>query len=117
MSSVPPPPPPPPFGGDQGPGPTPGGPAIQNYLVLNIIATVVGVFCCDLIGGIPAIIGIVMATQVTKLAEAGDIAGAQSKANTAKILAIVSLALGGLGLVLNIIGFATGSFNYNFSTN
>ena len=84
---------------------------MQNYLVLTIIGTVLGFFCCDFIGAIPGIIGIVFATQVNKLAAAGDIAGAQAKANQAKILGIVSIALGAVGLVINIIALATGNWN------
>lgn len=84
---------------------------MQNYLVLTIIGTVLGLFCCDIIGAIPGIIGIVFATQVNKLAAAGDIAGAQAKANQAKILGIVSIALGAVGLVINIIALATGNWN------
>lgn len=112
MSSVPPPPPPPPDGGYAAPPPASGGAPIHNYLVLNIIATVFGVLCCDILGGIPGIVGIVFATQVNKLAAAGDIAGAQSKANTAKILAIVSIALGALGLVVNLVAAVTGNWNF-----
>jgi hypothetical protein len=124
MSSVPPPPPPPPPGGGDFNAPPPppsgnfgaqppaaGGAPMQNYLVLTIIGTVLGLFCCDIIGAIPGIIGIVFATQVNKLAAAGDIAGAQAKANQAKILGIVSIALGAVGLVINIIALATGNWN------
>ncbi|MFZ4514848.1 MAG: CD225/dispanin family protein [Acidimicrobiia bacterium] len=97
-----------------GGAPAPGG-QIQNYLVLNIIGTAFAVLCCCFVGGIPGIIGIVFSTQVNKLAASGDMAGAMSKANTAKILGIISIALGALGLVGWIINIVTGGWNFSTS--
>jgi hypothetical protein len=66
----------------------PPGPAIQNYLVFAILATV---FCC-LPAGIPAI---VYAAQVNGKLQVGDVAGAQIASNNAKMWCLIS---GGLGL-------------------
>jgi hypothetical protein len=111
MSSFPPPPPSPPGGGFNAPPPPTGGAPIQNNLVIAIIGTVLGFFCCCF-GVIPGAIGIYFATQVSKLAAAGDLAGAESKAKTAKILGIVGIALGATGIVLNIISAITGNWNF-----
>lgn len=71
----------------------------ENNLTLAIIATVLGICspCC--VGLILGIIAIVMATQVKKKFEAGDHAGAEKNAKTAKILAFVAIGL----TVLNLI--------------
>jgi len=81
----------------------PGGAAV-NYLVYAILTTVV---CCPATG-IPAII---YASQVNTKLQLGDVAGAQTASNNAKMWCWISLALGlitllgyGLLLVIGIYG-------------
>jgi interferon-induced transmembrane protein len=82
----------------------PGGAAVPNYLVYAILTTVV---CCPATG-IPAII---YASQVNTKLQLGDVAGAQTASNNAKMWCWISLALGlitlvgyGLLLVIGIYG-------------
>ncbi|MCY9782969.1 CD225/dispanin family protein [Nocardiopsis sp. EMB25] len=114
MSYGPPPPgnpgpPPPPPGGGYGPppgnggyGPPPGGtggygampPSAEppkNFLVFNIL----GLFGCTIL----AIVGLVFAIQVNSKWQAGDYAGAESAAKTAKILGIISF----IGFCLTVV--------------
>lgn len=110
---VPPPPPPPPSGGSpdvRTPGPVPYDaaamaagrpPKPDNYLVWSILATL---FCC-LIGGI---IAIIYSTQVDSKYNAGDYAGAESAAKTAKTWVIVSVAIGAVGVLAYLGFFAVG---------
>jgi hypothetical protein len=82
----------------------PGGAAVPNYLVYAILTTVV---CCPATG-IPAII---YASQVNTKLQLGDVAGAHTASNNAKMWCWISLALGlitlvgyGLLLVIGIYG-------------
>src|ERR1700758_1097610 len=78
---------------------------VENYLVFAILATV---FCC-LPTGIPAII---YAAQVNSKLQAGDLAGAQTASNNAKIWCWVSVALGlgvtVLWVILMMLGIVSG---------
>ncbi len=71
----------------------PPGPAVPNYLVFAILATVL---CC-LPAGIPAI---VYAAQVNGKLQAGDIAGAQMASKNAKLWCLISAGVG-----VAVIGF------------
>lgn len=78
----------------------------NNYMTLNIIATVLGfITCCAscCIPGIIGIVGIVFSSQVSTKYLAGDYEGAESSAKTAKILAIISLVIIGVSFVGSII--------------
>lgn len=77
----------------------------KNWLTENIVATVVGLFCCCGVNAITGVIGIVFSTQVDTKYNAGDYAGAESSANTAKIMFYVTAGLVALGVILNIISF------------
>lgn len=70
----------PPPGGPGGPPPSSEPP--KNYLVFNII----GLFGCTIL----AVIGLVFALQVSSKWQIGDYQGAESAANTAKIMGIIS---------------------------
>ncbi|MEY9212927.1 CD225/dispanin family protein [Thermobifida halotolerans] len=86
MSYGPPGPPPGGYGPPPGSYPSGGQPAAQppkNYLWMNIL----GIFGCTIVG----IIGLVFALQVNSKWNMGDYAGAESAANTAKILGIIGL--------------------------
>ncbi len=76
------------------------------WIILNIVMIVLG--CCCSFSGIAGIIGLVFAIQGSNAVKAGDLATAQSKLKTAKILFFVSL---GLFVVGNILGIVTGLFS------
>lgn len=76
-------------------------PKPDNYLVMSIIATVIGFCSC-----LPLILGIVaviFSTQVDSKYNMGDYAGAQNASKTAQILSIISLVLAILGGVITFI--------------
>jgi hypothetical protein len=83
----------------------PPGATVQNYLVFAILATV---FCC-LPTGIPAII---YAAQVNSKLQAGDLAGAQTASNNAKMWCWISAGLGlgtmVLWMMLMMLGVLSG---------
>lgn len=78
---------------------------IQNYLVFAILTTIL---CC-LPTGIPAI---VFAAQVNSKLQAGDLAGAKSASNNAKLWCWISFGIGlGCGvlwLMLFMLGVLSG---------
>ncbi len=76
-------------------------PAINNYLVPSILATI---FCCWPLG-IPAIIN---AAKVNQLLAMGDIHGAQEAARKAKMWTIWSVASIGVVVVLYAIAAIIG---------
>ena len=97
MSYVPPP--------ASAPAPAPG--SIPNYLAWSIIATVLATcLCCPL--GLVGIVAIVFANKVNTLLNQGDIAGAQRASASAKTWCWVATALAIIGLLINIVMFATG---------
>jgi len=73
----------------------------DNYLVLAIVGTVLGL--CSCIGLILGIIAIVFATQVDSKYTMGDYDGALKASNNAKILSYIALGFGILGVIINII--------------
>jgi hypothetical protein len=89
------------------PASTPAPGSIPNYLAWSIIATVLATcLCCPL--GLVGIVAIVFASKVNTLLNQGDIAGAQRASANAKTWCWVATALAILGLVINIVIFATG---------
>jgi hypothetical protein len=78
---------------------------IQNYLVFAILSTVL---CCPATG-IPAII---YAAQVNGKLQAGDLAGAKTASNNAKMWCWVSFGIGLAGtvlwLLLMVLGILSG---------
>jgi len=86
--------------------------SIPNSLAWSIISTVLATcLCCPL--GLLGIVGIVFSTKVNSLLAQGDIDGARRASNTAKTWCWVTTGLAILGLVINIIYFATvGSAGY-----
>ena len=85
-------------------------------MVPSIIGTIGGfLFCCLL--GLPAgIAAIVFGNKVDSLWNMGDYQGAQAASEKAKLWMIVAAVLAGLGLIANIILFATGSYDATFNT-
>ena len=94
----------------------PSGGKPQNFMVPSIIATIGGfLFCCLL--GLPAgIAAIVFGNKVDSLWNMGDYQGAQAASEKAKLWMIVAAVLAGLGLIANIILFATGSYDATFNS-
>lgn len=105
MSEMPPPPPMPMQG-------QPAGGPPQDYTTLAIVAMIIGL-CTSCIGLITGIIAVVQANKAKSLYAAGDVPGSYSAANTAKILVFVTFGLAALGLLVNLILFASGNFYYN----
>lgn len=88
-------------------------PVRQNWLPWAIVATVLG-FLGSCIGAIFGIIGIVQANKANNLYAAGfDIEGNQAN-STAKIMSIIGLVLGGIGLILSGYLWKTGLNMYSF---
>lgn len=73
----------------------PGGAAGEVNTTLPLILNIVGILCCACFP--VGIVGLVFAIQANTAKKAGDIMTAQSKAKTALICGIVSVALGVLG--------------------
>ncbi len=73
---------------------------VPNNMVLAIIATIVSIIGCCLPHGI---VSLIFAMQVNKKAAAGDMEGAANSARQAKLFAWISIAVGAICLVLNII--------------
>jgi len=114
MSSIPPPPPgsygtpePPPYG-----APPPGTPlapgTVPNHLAWSIVATVLSLCLCCIIGTIPGIVAIVFAAKVNTLLGQGDLAGAQRASSTAKTWCWVTTGLCIVGLLWTIYSFTLG---------
>lgn len=80
-------------------------PAVQNYLVFAILATVL---CCLPTG----IVAIVYAAQVNGKLQMGDYAGAQAASSNAKMWCWISFGLGLatiiISIVLSMLGMLTG---------
>jgi|GEM_PF-1323283 len=84
----------------------PGGTPPPNFLVGNIIVTVLS-SCSSCLGLILGIIGIVFSSKVKKTFEAGDIEGSLKASKTAKMMFIIGLILLILGAIITIIVFAS----------
>ena len=69
-----------------------------------LIVSIIGFFCC---GGVFAIPGLIFAIMATTSFNAGNIADAEQKANTAKWLSIGAIVL---AVIVIILGFAFGVF-------
>lgn len=79
-------------------------PMPNNYMALSIISTILGIcgsICC--INLILGIIAIVFSAQVKTKYNRGDYYGALKASKNAKILSIIALVLGVIGLAANIV--------------
>lgn len=109
MSSIPPPPP-----GSYGipEAPLPGAPiapgTVPNYLAWSIVATVLSLCLCCIIGTIPGIVAIVFSAKVNTLLGQGDLAGAQRASSTAKTWCWVTTGLCIVGLLWTIYSLTLG---------
>lgn len=117
MSSMPPSPPPPPpppadpYAAPYG-APQPGAPlapgTVPNYLAWSIIATVLSICLCCVVGTIPGIVAIVFSAKVNTLLGMGDLPGAQRASNTAKTWCWVTTGLCIVGLIWTVYSLSTG---------
>lgn len=98
---------PPSFPEQPAPAPSAIGP-VPNHLVWSIIVTILAFCLCCVVGAIPGVVAIVFATQVNGKLNAGDRAGAEDASRKAKLWAWITTGLVILGLVLNIVSYATG---------
>ena len=81
--------------------------SVPNHLAWSIISTVLATcLCCPL--GLLGIVAIVFSAKVNTLLNQGDIEGARRASATAKTWCWVATALAIIGLLINIIIFATG---------
>ncbi len=81
--------------------------SIPNYLAWSIISTVLATcLCCPL--GLIGIVAIVFSSQVNSKLNQGDVDGARRASANAKTWCWVATALAIIGLVINIVVFATG---------
>lgn len=89
------------YGRQQFYGPT--GVPHTNWMPWAIVATVINI--CSCIGLIFGIIGIVHASKANNFYQVGDDLQGDSNNSTAKIMTIIALVIGGLGILGNIIYF------------
>lgn len=101
MSTPPPITPPPAYAADAGR-------PIPTYLAWSIIATVLSLCFCCIIGTIPGIVAIVFSTKVKSALDRGDLAEARDASDKAKLWCWITTGLVIVGILLNIILFATG---------
>ncbi len=89
---------------------------IKNHQTLAILGTILGIFspCC--IGIIIGGIGIYMSSQVTQQLKNDEIEKAQSTANTVKIMSYIAIALGIIGIIMNIIALQSGLMDEYMNT-
>ena len=75
-----------------------------KYMMANRILVGVSLICGGgILGAIPAIIGIIMATQANTAYNAGDYATANAKIRTAKIMMILSIIIIILSLITAVV--------------
>ena len=85
---------------------------VPNNMVIAIIATIASLIFCCLPHGI---ISLIFAMQVNKKAAAGDLAGAEAAAKSAKTWGMISIILAIVWFVLAIILNMAGLLNFNYS--
>lgn len=90
-------------------------PMPNNNMPLAIVGTIMGLcsFCC--IGLILGIISIVFSTQVKTKYNMGDYYGAVKASKNSKILAIIAIVLGVIGLAYSIIMLLMNGWDYYMS--
>ena len=81
---------------------------MPNYLAWAIIATVLSLCLCCVVGTIPGIVAIVFAAKVNNLLAAGDFEGAQRASANAKTWCWVATGLAIVGLLWSIYFFSSG---------
>lgn len=99
---------PPSFPPEQAPQGTSAFGPVPNHLVWAIVVTILAFCLCCVVGAIPGVVAIVFATQVNSKLAAGDRAGAEQSSKNAKLWAWITTGLVILGLLLNVVSYATG---------
>jgi hypothetical protein len=99
---------PPSFPPEQPPQATPAIGPVPTHLAWAIVSTILAFCLCCVVGAIPGVVAIVFATQVNSRLTAGDRAGAEQASKNAKLWCWITTGLVILGLLLNIVTYATG---------
>ncbi|MFW2514135.1 DUF4190 domain-containing protein [Demequina sp. SO4-13] len=111
MTDVPPPPPP---SASQPPPPGAGGNESKNNLgTISLVLGIVGILCCGLFTGIPAII----VGNNSKKAQAQGLATNGNLGQVGFILGIIATVLSVLGAIVWGILIATGSYDWSTTSN
>lgn len=84
---------------------------VPTYLAWSIVATVLSLCLCCIVGTIPGIVAIVFSTQVNSALNRGDYAAAQRASNNAKIWCWVTTGLNIVGLLWTGYALATGRWD------
>ena len=104
MSSIPPPP-----GPYAAPGAAPITPGtVPNYLAWSIIATVLSLCVCCIIGTIPGIVAIVFSSKVNNMLALGDLEAAKRASSNAKIWCWITTGLCIAGLLWTVYSLMFG---------
>lgn len=83
---------------------------VPTYLAWSIVATVLSLCLCCIIGTIPGIVAIVFSTQVNSAFNRGDYAAAQRASSNARIWCWITTGLNILGLLWTSYIVATGQW-------
>lgn len=75
----------------------------RDWLIWAIVSTVLGVFLSYTIGFLFGGIGIIFSALANSAYKSGNIADAQEKNRTAKIMTIISLVINGIGLLFILL--------------
>lgn len=81
---------------------------VPTYMAWSIVATIVSLCVCCVIGTIPGIVAIVFSSKVSGALDRGDYAEAKRASDNAKLWCWITTGLCILGLILNIVFLATG---------
>ncbi len=76
-------------------------PRPDNYMVLAIVATVVG--ACSCLPLILGVVAIIFASQVESKYRLGDYIGAESSSKNSKLLSIISLVVSAVSIIFVIL--------------
>ena len=93
---------------DLNPPVIPGAEPFETNKTLSIIAIVVGAVTCGCLTLVFGILGLVFANKAQTLWNAGDVAGANSAAGSARIFAIIGFVLAVVWVIFAIFGTAAG---------
>lgn len=75
----------------------------RDWLIWAIVSSIFGIFFSYTLGSLFGIIGIIFSVLANSAYKSGNIADAQEKNRTAKIMTIISLIVNGLGLLFILL--------------
>ena len=81
---------------------------VPNHLAWAIIATVLSLCFCCIVGTAPGVVAIVFSNKVNTLLRQGDLAGAQRASATARTWCWVTTALVVIGAIWSVYSWQTG---------